>query len=160
MELDVKELEKSVKEVQKNLEKAGEVIYKAAKDEVINIVFDLLGEGMRRAPIDQGTLRGSGIAKLNDEQVAHTEQTGTGANIVKDFTSGKISLQQMVDELMGEVAFNTPYATKQHEELEYEHPKGGEAKHLEKHLKETSESYTKGLAEAIETALDNEGVNL
>lgn len=30
------------------------------------------------------------------------------------------------------VSFNTPYAVKQHEELGYQHPGGGEAKYLER----------------------------
>lgn len=30
------------------------------------------------------------------------------------------------------VSFNTPYAVRQHEELSYNHPNGGEAKYLEK----------------------------
>ncbi|MBV6758357.1 minor capsid protein [Rhodococcus opacus] len=34
--------------------------------------------------------------------------------------------------LRGAVSFNTPYALKQHEELSYAHPNGGEAKYLEK----------------------------
>ncbi len=34
--------------------------------------------------------------------------------------------------LQAAVSFNTPYAVKQHEELGYQHPGGGEAKYLEK----------------------------
>ena len=32
------------------------------------------------------------------------------------------------------VSFNTPYAVKQHEEVGYRHPKGGQAKYLEEPL--------------------------
>lgn len=34
--------------------------------------------------------------------------------------------------LQAAVSFNTPYAVRQHEELGYAHPNGGEAKYLEK----------------------------
>ena len=157
-ELDLKEMEESVERVKKGLDKGGDIAFDAAKKEMINIVFDLLGEGMRRAPVDEGTLRGSGIAIVNDNQVAHTEKTGGGtADIIKDFKAGNISLQQMMDELMGEVVFNTPYATYQHEEQKLSHPKGGEAKYLENPLKEKAPLYVRGLADAIEKALDKEG---
>ena len=157
-ELDLKELEESVERVKKGLEKAGETAYQAAKNEMINIIFDLLGEAMRRAPVKDGTLRGSGLAKVNDTQVAHTEKTGTGAaQVIEDFKAGRISLEKMINDLSGEVVFNTPYATIQHEELEFEHPRGGEAKYLENSLKEKSGEYIKGLADAIDSALDKEG---
>lgn len=159
-ELDVEKMDEDIKRVQKALDKAENVALKAAKEEVVAIVFDLLGEAMRRAPVKTGYLRGSGIAKVNDDQIAHTESSGQGkANLVNDFKKGKISLQQFVDELMGEVVFNSPYATYQHEEQELNHPSGGEAKYLETPLKEKSLQYIKGLAAAIEAALDKEGDN-
>jgi len=157
-ELDLRELEESVERVKKGLEKAGETAYNAAKKEMINIIFDILGEAMRRAPVDQGTLRGSGLANLNGKQVAHTENTAEStARLIKDFKAGSISLNKLLKEINGEVVFNTPYATLQHEELEFEHPKGGEAKYLENILKEKSPEYIKGLADAVDRALDKEG---
>lgn len=164
-ELDVEKMEEDIKRVQKALDKAEDIALKAAKQEVVAIVLDLLSEGMNRAPIKTGYLRGSGIAKVNDDQVAHTESSGNGkANLIKDFKAGNISLQKMIDELMGEVAFNTPYATYQHEEqdLNHNHPgriSGGEAKYLENPLKEKSPHYIQDLAAAIEAALDKEGDN-
>jgi len=156
-ELDVEKMEEDIKRVQKALDKAEDIALKAAKREVVAIVFDLLGEAMNRAPIKTGYLRGAGIAKVNDDQVAHTESSGSNAaQIVKDFKAGNISLQQFVDELMGEVAFTTPYATYQHEEQDLNHI-DGEAKYLENPLKEKSPEYIKGLAAAIEAALDKEG---
>lgn len=41
-----------------------------------------------------------------------------------------------VDAHTVEIGFHTPYATKQHEELGYRHPKGGQAKYLESVLVE------------------------
>lgn len=157
--VEIEELTKDIEEVKANLDEAGEIIYNAAREEIINIIFDLLGEGMRRAPVKEGTLRGSGVAKLNDEQTAHTEEgaTATQTQIIKDFEAGRIGLQRMVNELIGEVAFNTPYATVQHEMVEFNHPHGGEAKYLEKPLNEKAEIYTKNLAEAIDRELQKVG---
>jgi hypothetical protein len=67
----------------------------------------VLGEAQRRAPVKEGTLRGSGRAELVVE--------GDGATTL--------------------ISFNTPYAARQHEETEWEHPKGGEAKYLENAIK-------------------------
>lgn len=158
-ELDIERMEKDIKRVQKSLDRAEDIALKAAKKELISIVFDLLGEAMRKAPVQTGHLRGSGVAKVNDDQVGHTENTGQKqANLVNDFKSGKISLQKFIDELIGEVAFDTPYATYQHEEQNLNHPLGGESKYLETPLKQKSPQYIKGLADAIEEALEKKGV--
>lgn len=50
------------------------------------------------------------------------------------------------------VGFNEPYAIKQHEHTEYEHPKGGQAKYLEQPFRENIDKYIKHIAEAIENA--------
>jgi hypothetical protein len=76
---------------------------------------DLLGEAQRRAPVEEGTLRASGDLDVD---------VGPGGVIVT-------------------VAFNTVYAARQHEETEWEHPKGGEAKYLENPLRERLPRYTR-----------------
>lgn len=53
----------------------------------------------------------------------------------------------------GEVSFNTPYAARQHEEIGWRHPNGGEAKYLENPLKERAQMYLQNLAEAARRAL-------
>lgn len=67
----------------------------------------VLGEGERRAPVREGTLRASGESELVVD--------GDGATVL--------------------LSFNTPYAARQHEETEWTHPKGGEAKYLENAIK-------------------------
>lgn len=54
------------------------------------------------------------------------------------FSEGDLRQSGMAstDGLRGVVSFNTPYALKQHEELGYNHPNGGEAKYLEKAVNE------------------------
>lgn len=63
----------------------------------------VVGEGQRGAPLDEGTLRGAGTVT--------SERTATGAVITG--------------------SFSTVYAARQHEELSWNHPKGGHAKYLE-----------------------------
>lgn len=156
-EMDVKQFEQDIKEVQKLMDKAEESALKAVKKEMTTITFDLLGEGMRRAPIHQGFLRGSGIAKVNGDQTAHTKSTGNGSASIVDDSTGNFSLQKMINQFMGEVAFTAEYATIQHENQSFNHPMGGEAKYLENPLKEKSVMYVKGIADTIKNDMNKGG---
>jgi hypothetical protein len=94
-------------------------------DALEEIGEDLLGRAQRDAPIEEGTLRASGDVRV---------VTGRGAGVAV-------------------VSFNTPYAAKQHEELEYEHPRGGRAKYLEANLKAMAPAYRARIAAAFRKAL-------
>ncbi|WP_440100025.1 hypothetical protein [Streptosporangium sp. H16] len=54
--------------------------------------------------------------------------------------------------LVAAVSFNTPYAVRQHEEVNYDHPKKGEAKYLENALAEEADNVRKILAKYLEGA--------
>lgn len=90
------------------------------------IVEDLLGRAVRDAPVDEGTLRGSGSTSV---EVHGNEVTGT-------------------------VTFGVPYAEVQHEHTEFQHPKGGQAKYLEGPLTEMAPRYKQALAKAAQKALE------
>lgn len=51
------------------------------------------------------------------------------------------------------VSYNTPYAVKQHEELSYNHPKGGKAKYLEDPYHREKNTIRKLIATTIRRAL-------
>ena len=82
---------------------------------------DLLGAGAREAPIEEGTLRGS----------------------------GNVELVVTPDGVAVTISFNTVYAARQHEETAWNHPKGGKAKFLEDPLKERATTYEHVLAAAV-----------
>lgn len=86
---------------------------------------DLLGRAQRDAPLDEGTLRGSGTVEI--------VETPAGVDVT--------------------VAFATPYAARQHEEVSWQHPKGGKAKYLEDALKEQASRYEAALAAAVARVL-------
>lgn len=86
---------------------------------------DLLGKAQRLAPVREGTLRGSGELDVHE--------TAGGAEAV--------------------VSFNTVYAARQHEETEWEHPKGGQAKYLEQPLRESAGSYQRLAKLELDAAL-------
>lgn len=86
---------------------------------------DILARSQRDAPIEEGTLRGSGEIEIRE--------TSFGAEAV--------------------ISFNTPYAAKQHEELEYDHPRGGKPKYLEDNVKGFVRFHPRAMAEAQGRAL-------
>lgn len=52
------------------------------------------------------------------------------------------------------VGFNEPYALRQHEELDYSHPKGGQAKYLEQPLKENTDNYIKAFEDSVKRGVE------
>ena len=87
----------------------------------------ILTEAIDETPIDTGTLRRSGtvtVGKLPDS--ARIYEAAEAGNEMKDAFPEKIGKEKAVY-----ISFNTPYARRQHEELGYNHPRGGKAKYLE-----------------------------
>ena len=87
----------------------------------------ILTEAIDEAPVDTGTLRRSGtvtVGKLPDG--ARVYEAAESGNEMKDAFPDPVGKEKTVY-----ISFNTPYARRQHEELDYEHPRGGKAKYLE-----------------------------
>jgi hypothetical protein len=89
---------------------------------------DLAGRAQREAPVDEGTLRGSVNVVLI---VNGTRFEGTGARVQAANAARLYAKAGQRVELDAEVSFNTVYAARQHEELDWQHPKGGGPKYLE-----------------------------
>lgn len=95
----------------------------------------MLGDAQRRAPIDEGTLRGSAELAL-----VVNGSTFSGSGMIEQATSAAIAAAsgRRRVRITAELSFNTVYAARQHEELDWQHPKGGEAKYLQKAIQENS----------------------
>lgn len=93
---------------------------------MLEVVMNLHQESVDLAPIDTGDLRGSAQHKVTKEGNA----------------------------IIGEVSFNTPYALRQHEELDYNHPQGGKAKYLETPFKKSTDKYIKHLGDSVVRAVE------
>lgn len=52
------------------------------------------------------------------------------------------------------IGYTEPYALRQHEELSYNHPQGGQAKYLEEPFVKNTPKYIKHLADSIRKAVD------
>jgi hypothetical protein len=86
---------------------------------------DLLGAAQRDAPVEEGTLRGSG-------DVAVDRFPGGGALLT--------------------VTFNTVYAAKQEMEDDYVHPRGGKSHYLGDQVKARVPAYRAVLQRAVDAA--------
>ncbi len=107
-------------------EKIARIIRRAAEKATRESMIDLQGRAQRLAPIETGDLRASA-------QWA-----------VKAMPDGSI---------VGGVAFPLPYAAAQHEGVDFNHPRGGEAKYLERPLKENADRYSKHVSNTIKREL-------
>ncbi|WP_122262226.1 hypothetical protein [Ornithinimicrobium cerasi] len=58
------------------------------------------------------------------------------------------------DGLVGAVSFDTPYAARQHEELDWNHPRGGEAKYLENAMNQEAGTARALIAQAIRDRME------
>ena len=87
----------------------------------------ILTEAIDEAPIDTGTLRRSGTVTVGGlPDGAQVFEAAEAGNEMKDAFPEKIGKEKAVY-----ISFNTPYARRQHEEVGYNHPRGGKAKYLE-----------------------------
>lgn len=95
----------------------------------------MLGNAQSRAPIDEGTLRGSAELAL----IVNGSRF-TGGGMLAEATGAALAAAELGHRvrISAELSFNTIYAARQHEELDWHHPKGGEAKYLEKAIHENS----------------------
>ena len=110
----------------------------------------ILTEAIDETPIDTGTLRRSGtvtVGALPDgAQVYAAAESGTE---MKDAFPGVTGKEKAVY-----ISFNTPYARRQHEELDYEHPRGGKAKYLEDPFNRNKEKVLQYAEKQVKKALE------
>ena len=111
---------------------------------------DLLGEAQRRAPLDEGTLRASAALAII---VNGRRLEGEGAaSAARDVVLAEVRAGRGL-EIQAEVSFNTIYAARQHEETDWVHPRGGQAKYLESVLAERGTRYAKAIQASALRAL-------
>ena len=134
-------LEKTLKELNKRVSNVESAAPKAFTD----VVLDLTGKSIDRAPVKDGMLRGSGFAEINGVRVA---QGMKGGGMKTLGTAPKVS------KLRGKVGFSEEYALIQHERLDFSHPQGGEAKYLENPLKENRDKYINHIKNSIKKAVE------
>jgi hypothetical protein len=123
---------------------------KVGFDAIWRTAEDALGEATRRAPIELGDLRASGALTpiVNGRRI---EGEGSKAQ-AEALITALVRAGRVVD-MRVEVSFNTIYAARQHEELEWKHPKGGQAKYLESVISERAGRYKTAVDLAVDVAI-------
>jgi hypothetical protein len=114
-------------ELAKLLQNLPDEAIEATRKELQRACADLKGKAQNLAPVDTGDLRGSAFYE--------TEAKDGG--------------------LEATIGFTAPYATRQHEEVGYNHPHGGQAKYLEEPFKQNVGKYTDKIGEAIKRAVEH-----
>ena len=153
-----------LEELSRQIARDGEVwqrVQQAAVKGMIENTEDLLGRAMRDAPVDEGTLRGSGSAAVYADGRAVARRGFREVSSEPAENPERFEMQEgralheggLGDAVVGEVGFNTPYALAQHERLDFNHPKGGKAKYLEDNLKERADRYQDNLNHHLREAL-------
>lgn len=138
--IGLKEIEKSFNE---KLKKVRQYSVKGMTD----VVLDLLSESVQLAPVDTGDLRGSGSASINKKIVGTGSKDGNISTFAPPSKAG--------DEISGEVGFSAEYAFRQHEDMTYNHPQGGQAKYLEIPLNRKADQYIEHLKGSIDKAVED-----
>jgi len=110
----------------------------------------ILTEAIDETPFESGTLRRSGtvtVGALPDgAQVYEAAEAGRD---MKDVFLGPVGKEKAVY-----ISFNTPYARRQHEELGYNHPRGGKAKYLEDPFNRNKDKVLKYAEKQVKKALE------
>jgi hypothetical protein len=141
---------KGLREVQAAFDAKLKEIQGYTAEALTDVAFSLLGDAVLLAPVDTGDLRGSGFVEIDGKEVAHGVPR-------KGNKEGKVAITGNAPnktDMTATIGFATPYAVRQHEELEYRHPQGGQAKYLEQPFKENADKYIKHLAASVRKAVD------
>ena len=140
---------KGLKEATRNLNRRLKQVKNYTEKGVTDVVLDCLGKSVPRAPVDTGDLRGSGFARVNNTTVASGPGRGSTALSVKEAAGAAAG-----DKVEGVTGFSAPYAVVQHEDLSFNHPKGGEAKYLERTVVENTEKWINHLRKSAKKGLE------
>lgn len=127
------------------LDRAERIVDQRGAQAIRENALDLLGESIEDAPVEEGTLRGSGAVHFEGRRIATSADFG--------HESGTPAENVDTGEMTASVTFNTVYAAAQHEGVDFVHPKGGKAKYLEDNLEANRDQYTRHIADAMKDGL-------
>lgn len=108
---------------------AKQVAMQAGKQAIDLCLLDLQSKSVAVTPVDTGDLRGSIVPAAEFEETSTSVSKTLGTDL--------------------------PYALKQHEDLTFNHPKGGGPKYLEKPFDENVSKYEEFIKEKVQEALNS-----
>lgn len=119
---------RGLKELNANLNRLAKRVPKAAEEEVADIALDFASKASNAAPIEFGDLRGD------------------------------LATPKKINNLSWKVGSSLPYARRQHEHLDYVHPRGGGPKFLEYPFKENVNRYNKAISKRLKEEMENASI--
>lgn len=128
---------KGLNEATANLQKIIDGMEHVGGRALVDTSMYILGQGALNAPVETGTLRGSGYIDIDgkrygkyDQPIITKEQAEQGVTP----GPGQVIVNGTVpeDATHAEIGFSELYAADQHEQIYYDHPRGGQAKYLER----------------------------
>jgi len=128
---------KGLKEIEQNIQKEVDKLESKSSQGLADALLYVATESQQRAPVDTGDLRGSVQVDIEGQRYAQGVKGG-GVNTVN-------ALPENITK--GSISYNTPYAAAQHEQIHYDHPRGGQAKYLESVLIENEDRILKLIAD-------------
>lgn len=142
---------KGLNEVTEKVQEMVDILNKKSVEGLKDALLYVATESQQKAPVEFGDLRGSVLVEIDDVKVA----TGNGKSQATEPDSNNglgITLSgESVPEngTVGRVSYNTVYAAVQHEQINYNHPRGGQAKYLEQVLIDEQNRILKTIAEEM-----------
>ena len=109
---------------------------------LVNAGEDLIAQAIPLTPLEEGNLRGSYELTII---VNGRRFEGAGAKFAAEAFVRLAAASGTLDRITVEVAVNSIYAARQHEELDWHHPLGGQAKYLEVPLRANLRRYMRAL---------------
>lgn len=128
---------KGLKDVTDNLQKIIDGMEQVGGNTLVDTSTYILGQAALNAPVETGALRGSGYIDIDgkrcgeyDQPIITKEQAAQGTTP----GPGKVVVNGTApeDATHAEIGFSEIYAADQHEQIYYDHPRGGQAKYLER----------------------------
>lgn len=111
---------------------------------------DLIARAIPLTPLELGPLRASYELTII---VNRARFEGPGAHDAALAVAVRLARAGELDRLDVEVSVNQVYAARQHEETEWNHPLGGQAKYLEQPFRENASRYMRALELESELAI-------
>ena len=99
---------------------------------------------------------GNSKSAVHDELVNITQDLKGKSQNLAPIETGDLrgSAVAEVQGLDGTVSYPLPYSTRQHESMEFRHPKGGQSKFLEQPYKENKDKYVDAIKNAVKKVVD------
>lgn len=127
---------------------AEKVARKAVLEALHACAENILTEAIDETPVESGTLRRSGTVTIGGKAEPEMVYEAAETTSQKDAYPSPLGEEDAVY-----ISFNTPYALRQHEELNYSHPLGGKAKYLEDPVNRNASKVTKLVEKRVKEAL-------